>query len=639
MFRPAKVLRTRVYIPTIKRQEIIGVLSETGLCEFKEVPINTHQIEHEEISSDMLKRVDKLLDVMIPLEKKQSFLKKIFGSDSRIKVTFKANEEIIDHAERSLSEYEDEFLSLDFRMREIRSLIERNHERSDDLKALPNMNTTLLHNTESLSVLYGVVRTKSLDMIIPLVEKRCVMITNEIDKMRSMIVVMCLKTEHQEIEALLHKVGIDAVRVPHVKKRPEEIIEAYNEANLLLGRELDGITERIEELSALHYHNLLIMEEELNVLQMREKAISFMRGSDTFTVMEAWVPESNIERFKAEIDSVTKDFYMETKEDESAPTVLKNGAFVRPFELLTSIYSSPKYNGFDPTPILAISFPIFFGFMLTDVVYGALLFMIGLFVYFSAKKKDGPDSVMAKFGGILIIIGFSTIALGSVFGSYFGDFFQQLGYKMPYLLDPMKDIVIILGITLTIGLLHITTGLICGFIDSMKRGEIKKAVSDQLVWLIFVAGVITVIITRGSLMPIWLGPIGVAVLMQLVVKFIEGGPIISILSLSDFMGFIGDNFSYSRIMALAIGTSGIALAVNFLTFLCVSMIPVVGIVFGAMIFIIGHIFNFLMNGLGAFVHSMRLHYLEFFSKFYDGGGKIYEPFLAERKITYLEVKK
>ena len=132
------------------------------------------------------------------------------------------------------------------------------------------------------------------------------------------------------------------------------------------------------------------------------------------------------------------------------------------------------------------------------------------------------------------------------------------------------------------------------------------------------------------------GVLGLSVIIQIVMSFMEGGPMISILSVFDYAGFLGDVFSYARLMALAIGTAGIALAVNFMT-LMVAEIPYVGIIVAILLFVFGHTFNLAMNGLGSFIHTLRLHFLEHFSKYYEGDGKLYKPFLASRKKTHLEV--
>ena len=150
--------------------------------------------------------------------------------------------------------------------------------------------------------------------------------------------------------------------------------------------------------------------------------------------------------------------------------------------------------------------------------------------------------------------------------------------------------------------------------------------------MFFTIGLLLVLVKQ--MIPAYIA-MGIAVALQLIFNFMEGGVVISILSIFNFTGFVGDLFSYARLMALALGTAGIALAVNFIIALAVGSVPYVGIIFGIVIFIGGHLFNLLMNGLGAFVHTTRLHFLELFTKFYEGGGRLYKPFKAERKNSYI----
>jgi len=270
---------------------------------------------------------------------------------------------------------------------------------------------------------------------------------------------------------------------------------------------------------------------------------------------------------------------------------------------------------------------MFFGFMLTDAVYGIIII---LFAYFMGKGIGKVNPGMKRFSRILMAFGIFAVIFGLIFGSYFGDFFFKIGFKVPMLVDSMRDVMIMLAIALGIGSLHLFIGLISGFYDNSSRKDFKRAFADQGVWLFFIIGLFLFVFNLPKL---GLISVGIAVLLQLVFKFIEGGFVTSLLSIFNFSGFIGDLFSYARLMALAIGTSGIALAVNFMALLAIDLLKVVGIPFAIIIFIIGHVFNMLMNGLGAFIHSTRLHFLEFFTKFYEGGGRTYKPFKAIRKLT------
>jgi vacuolar-type H+-ATPase subunit I/STV1 len=345
----------------------------------------------------------------------------------------------------------------------------------------------------------------------------------------------------------------------------------------------------------------------------------------SFAKFSAWVPEDKKDEFEKALPKQNIRVYEE--DDSSAPTKLANNAFAKPFELITKLYSVPKSQGFDPTFFIALSFPIFFGIMLTDVAYGLALAIIAS-IMFVKSKDDG----VRGFTLLLIISAIATMLFGAFFGSYFGNFFQMLGLQVPMVLDSMKDIIPMLVIVLSIGLIHISLGLIIGFSESIRAKNYVDAFKGQGLWLIFVVSILTLVASAlfpgvGELLKvIGLSLLGVALLMQFGFNFAQDGPIKAVLSLFDFSGFMGDVFSYIRLMALAIGTSGIALAVNFMVFLAYDMIPYVGIIFAILIFIIGHAFNLVMNGLGGFIHTLRLHFLEHFSKYYEGGGREFTPY-------------
>ena len=156
---------------------------------------------------------------------------------------------------------------------------------------------------------------------------------------------------------------------------------------------------------------------------------------------------------------------------------------------------------------------------------------------------------------------------------------------MPGLLDPLKQVIIIIGLAILIGILHISLGLLMGFVYNMKQGNKRKAFADQGVWLIFLMGAI---LAGLGLVTVGLGLIVLAVIMHIVFSLLEGGPVIGILSVFDFSGFVGDIFSYARLTALAIGTAGIALAVNFMALMVIDMVPYIGLPLAILIFIGGH---------------------------------------------------
>jgi len=441
-------------------------------------------------------------------------------------------------------------------------------------------------------------------------------------------------TSGQEVERTLHEQGFEPLEIPFENKEPKKIIVELETKNKKIAKEKRALEDKLRAAWKGLHARLDVLDDEVSVVRERNHALELMRAGMGFAILEAWVPGTDFEKFRALVERIAKDYYLESAERGDAPTIYDNPRIIKPFEMLTSLYDVPKYKTIDPTPVLAVSFTLFFGFMLTDFFYGILLVLFGYLIFRGIGKYNAG---MRQFTAVLIMAGISTAVLGAVFGSYMGDIFTKFGIHLPMVIDPMKQVVIVIAASLIIGAAHLGTALVMGYYENVKKGRIKDAFAKQGVWLAFLIGIVFAIIDGGLFQLIGFSLIGIAVLMNLYFSFRESGPIVSALSVFNFSGFVGDVFSYARLTALAVGTAGIALAVNFMALMVAGMIPIIGIPLAIVVFIVGHLFNMVMNGLGAFVHSLRLHFLEFFSKFYDGGGRLYKPFYAMRTKNYTEV--
>jgi V/A-type H+-transporting ATPase subunit I len=279
---------------------------------------------------------------------------------------------------------------------------------------------------------------------------------------------------------------------------------------------------------------------------------------------------------------------------------------------------------------------IFFGIMLTDAVYGAVVVLIGYWIMKSFEKTSpsGRD-----LGFVLTLAGLSAIFWGILFGSYFGNLFSSEGgllggyLSLPAIwLDPyskglyhgQSPVVVILIMSLLIGFLHLNIGNIIGLKESLKKGAHIKKVAKNLWLLLFQLGLILYFIGPK--------PFGAVVIFGGIgLLFYSEG----ILGFFGITGWLGDSLSYARLMALSLATGGIAIAVNIMVGMT-SGIKFIGPLIAVVIFVVGHIFNIALNTLGGFIHSLRLHYVEFFGKFYEGGGNKFRPFKVERTYTKVE---
>ena len=352
-----------------------------------------------------------------------------------------------------------------------------------------------------------------------------------------------------------------------------------------------------------------------------------------------WCPENCVEKLtKIAEDCGAAYEFTDPGEDEEPPTCLQNGRFVTPFGMVTELYGMPVYRSLvDPNPIVAISYFVFFGLMFSDAAYGLLLFLGCLFFI----KKARPAGGMKKFITMFMLCGISTFIWGAAFGSWFGDFFTvavrritDMEFHMPAILDPLKEPLVMLGLSLGLGVIHLYAGMILNIIRQAKRGEWLDIIFDELTWMIAIPCLVLGVVVNPAFMYV--------AAAMLVVVLLTGGR--SNKGLGKVTGGLGalyngvtgnlsDILSYSRLMALAMSTGVIAQVMNTLGDMPGTSL--FGWIFFVVIFVIGQVFNFVISILGAFVHSCRLQFVELFGRFYEGGGRDFRPLLYKAKFVEL----
>ncbi|MBW2981214.1 V-type ATP synthase subunit I [Candidatus Woesearchaeota archaeon] len=617
---------------------LINTLYEQGICELKESEIDLSS----KYSYELVKNVDDIQTRLNFIIDSLEEYKEIIQPGSRIKELISPEaprrqksalysaKEIIEEVTYHLNLIEPKIQERLEKLQKINEKIENDNFIISNLSLLPDIKTDTFESSDDIKCFLGLVNTSSVKKIGDALKNKTVIGTKEKDKNQSLITIFSSVEEAQHAERILHEVGFQPIEIKFEGKKPLAVIRALREENDKLGQVKDKIEAFLKKTQKVYENKLELLSEELTIAKEKIVALENFKATKAFSVLEAWVPEKELKKFHNTVKGISKQYYIEFDEKEDAPTLFNNPKLIKPFEAITELYSPPRYKDLDPTPLLAVTFSIFFGFMLTDAVYGLMILALG-WLMFRGIGKINED--MKKTAIILIMFGISTAAFGVIFGSYFGDFFQKIGINVPVPIDAMKQVMLTLSIALGIGSLHLILGLVSGFYENIHKGSFKDAMAKQGVWLTFMVGLLLFLFKLNT--P-GLVAIGIAVILQMFFNFLEGGPVSSLLSVFGFSGFIGDLFSYARLMALAIGTAGIALAVNFMVLMVIDLIPWVGFLFAIVIFVVGHLFNVVMNGLGSFIHSTRLHFLEFFTKFYEGGGRTYKPFLAERKKTFVK---
>ena len=363
-------------------------------------------------------------------------------------------------------------------------------------------------------------------------------------------------------------------------------------------------------------------------------------------VVSGYIPEEDCKDLEEMCERIAC-CYVEFGEvdPKDAPVKLKNNRFAEPAQGIVSMYSTPSHADVDPTPILAFFFYFFFGMMFSDAGYG-LVMVVAIAIVLKIFK---PDKKMRNNLKLFQYCGVSTIIWGLIFGSIFGDapatfynVFTGADITMKQLLpwptlDPQKDALLLMVVSIAFGLVHILIGMGCKFYICFKQKDYKAAFFDTGLWMLMLMGfaVLAVgMITNELVMFIGAG-IAIACAIGLVLtqgrnkKGIVGKAIGGLASLYDITSYISDLLSYSRLLALGLTTGVMAQVFNMLATMLGTSIP--GIIFMIVIFIVGHLVTIGLNALGSYVHTMRLQYVEMFSKFYEGGGKPFEPFSLNSK--------
>ena len=299
---------------------------------------------------------------------------------------------------------------------------------------------------------------------------------------------------------------------------------------------------------------------------------------------------------------------------------------VAAYDVVTRLYSVPRREELDPTPYMAPFFFIFFGLCMADVGYGVILSLLALFI----SRKLKLAGMGKQLVDLLFLGGIASVVFGVILGGYWGDLFGLA----PLWFNPLEDPITMLIFCFILGLFHIYFGMGIQAYRNIKAGKPLDALLDQVIWIVFLTSLILIAIPQFSAVAKWIVIAGAALLILtqgrrqkgLLKKFFSG-----LGSLYGITGYLSDVLSYSRLLALSLSTAVIATVINVMGKLMAGSL--IGYLFMALILAGGHLFNMLIGVLGAYVHTSRLQYIEFFGKFFEGGGRVFRPFRVTNKFV------
>ncbi len=455
--------------------------------------------------------------------------------------------------------------------------------------------------------------------------------------------VMCNTEQKEEIAEKLRALGFSQFKAEE-KVTPLKTIHDSIDRMAKIDSEKFFIKEELADFDE-EYKTLELVNEYYENMIVRKEATGNFLKTENVMVIQGWLAADDEKELINVVKKVAGDeaylTFEDVKEDEydKVPTKLKNNELCTCFESITEMYSTPKYDEIDPTPLLTPFYLLFFGMMVADMGYGLLMILATGFVL----KKFKLDEGTRKFIKFFFYLGFPTIVFGAIYGAFFGDLIPSL----PRLIDTNKDITTILILSIVLGAIQIFCGLGIKAYMLIKAGKPLDAFYDVGSW------VITLISLGVVLVGAFVGGVPSIVKTIAIVLMIFGMVVIVLTNgrgagskaaelgqgayaLYGITSYVGDLVSYTRLMALGLAGGSLAGAFNMIIGLFSSNIVAL-ILFGPLLFVFGHIFNLALSLLGAYVHTCRLQYVEYFGKFYEGGGRAFTPFKAEEK--YINLKK
>lgn len=473
-------------------------------------------------------------------------------------------------------------------------------------------------------------------------------------KFMTSIMVVCLKKDAEKVLAKLREVSFTQ-KISNSKRPPEQERKDLEEAIALTEERITKSQALVKELQEQYEDEIKFFYDYATVREEQCEVMSHLVESEKVFVVSGYITKEEIGRtiklLQQQCDVAIE--FLEVKETEEMPISLKNPAFSKPLESTVKAYSLPGKGEVDPTTVMAVFYYVLFGLMLADAAYGAIMVFGCAFALW--KYKNMEDS-LKNFLKMFLYCGISTIFWGVMFGSYFGDVVDIVsetffGHKItipPLWFFPVNEPMRMLVFSMAFGVVHIYTGLAIKLYQCLKQKDYKAVVYDVILWYVVLTASIVCLLSAD----VFTNTFGLSFKLSKqagnIALFIMGISSIFIIAtagresknpLKRFLkglygfygitGYLSDVLSYSRLLALGLASGVICTVINKMA----SMVGggVIGVIAFLIIFALGHTINIGINALGAYVHTNRLQYVEFFGKFYGGGGREFKPFRMNTK--------
>lgn len=472
------------------------------------------------------------------------------------------------------------------------------------------------------------------------------------EKQENRLVVFYHIGEEEAVQEVLRRNDFEVQTFENLKGLPRDLIAGARREIASIDREIEDLVARGGEL-VRHKPHLMIAHDHFVEEARLISAEGLIGATERVGVMQGWIRAEEIDRLTAYVEKAidaAEVMAIEPEEGEEPPIELRNKPIMRPFEVITEMYGMPHSKEIDPTPLAGPFFALFFGFCITDAGYGIVL--VGLSLLLMKYLQVGRKMLWLVFAG-----GVMTIVMGAITGGWFGlnaetmpSWLGWLGTLRQTLMrfDPLEEPMTMFALAIALGFIQITFGLGIKMVEDFRHKDIMGGIFDQITWIILLWSALLIGLIKMGRVPEaympgikWLAIVAALGMVGFTNRVSKnpavrmGAGIYKLYNVAT--SSLGDILSYTRLLALGMATGGIAMVINVVA-LIAKDIPIIGI--PAMIFVLvaGHSFNIAVNALGGFVHSARLQYVEFYPKFFEGGGRPFRPFKEELRYTRLVEK-
>ncbi len=621
MMRPVEMAKVKIVALKKDMPKIISELHEQGIIHIKK--FSAKEFEESKVSELHSKIVEQLLRV-------ESMCKLIKAQKQHHSLPSKPIESILSELEQ---------FDLD---KKLQKLQDEKSKLQDERAALLDKKSKLEYfkdfhtdfsklQSQSIDLYAALLPTKQVHLArvkFDKISKHYESVSKPYSKEKSVMVIAVEKKFSDKFRQVLFSANSQELPLD-IEGRPKEAIFKINQHISIANDKLKQIDSEFEKLSKLYWGKLQYFKEALTIEKERNEIPSKFGKTSDLIGIEGWVPDKNLHSLDSALKTAIGPKFLLNEEHvhghEEFPILLSNSKPLSPFEFLVGFITLPKSHDYDPTLLFALIFPIFYGMMLGDAGYGLVSLLLALFIV----KKTSPDGMLNPIGKVWAYCSVPAIIFGIVFDEFFGFSHTALiGKTLYHGLERMHSIEVLMPATILVGVGTISLGFFLGFLNALHEKEYWHAFA-KLGWVgVVLSGTFLI---PGVLFNAFSGEIitiaGAIFIGSLIPILKAEGP----MGLIEIPGVAGNILSFSRILAVGLSSVIVAMILNDLLFpkleqglLLIVTLP---------LFIIGHFFNIVLGMFESLVQGARLNYVEFFSKFFQGGGERFMPFKCVRLYT------